>query len=65
MSLFAKIMICGWTTTMVMVALFALNESGVLLKAHRRLGEWLETLVPAENRPGWTSSNEIEGSPTS
>ncbi len=50
MSLFVKLMIGGWTTTFAMFGLFALNESGKLLKIRRRVALWLEPSlrVPAQ-----------------
>jgi hypothetical protein len=46
MSIVLTLIVCGWGTTFVMVGFCALNESGMLLRIHRRLGLWLETLAP-------------------
>ena len=46
MSIIGELIVGGWSTTAVMIGVCALNDSGKLLKAHKRLGEWLETLAP-------------------
>jgi hypothetical protein len=42
MSLVSKLMIGGWITTLAMIGLCALNESGKLLELGRRMVSWLE-----------------------
>jgi len=43
MSLFAKLMVGGWTLAIAMIGFFALYESGKLLKIRKRMAAWLET----------------------
>lgn len=43
MSLVVKLMIGGWTTTLLMVAFCAANESGKLHALRTRMALWLET----------------------
>lgn len=47
MSLVAELLIFGWTTTLTMIGLCALSESGELLRIHRRIGRWLEKFAPS------------------
>ena len=42
MSLVVKLMIGGWTTTLLMIGVCALNESGKLNNLRRRIALWLE-----------------------
>ncbi len=43
MSVFAMLMIGGWTTAVAMFGLCAVKESGKLLEIHKRIGLWVET----------------------
>jgi len=45
MSPVIALMIFGWITTGIMIGICTLNESGRLLRYHRRLGAWLERLA--------------------
>jgi hypothetical protein len=47
MTVVTKLIIGGWISEIGLVCIFALNESGKLLKMHRRLGQWLEWVGPA------------------
>jgi hypothetical protein len=42
MSLVMKLMIGGWATTLAMIGVCALNESGKLFKIRKRIASWLE-----------------------
>jgi len=42
MSLVVKLIIGGWTTWFALIAFYALDESGKLLRARRRIALWLE-----------------------
>jgi hypothetical protein len=42
MSLVIKLMIGGWATTLAMIAVYALNESGKLFNIRRRLASWMQ-----------------------
>jgi hypothetical protein len=46
MSAFLTLMIGGWITTFVMIAICALNESGTLLQFGKRLSDWLGLAAP-------------------
>jgi len=46
MSAFLKLMIGGWVTTFAMIGIYALNESGSLLRFSKRLSDWLTQLAP-------------------
>jgi hypothetical protein len=50
MSLVSKLMIGGWITTLAMIGVCALNESGKLLEIGRRIVLWLETPASAVGR---------------
>jgi hypothetical protein len=52
MSLFVKLMIGGWTTTLVIFGFFALSESGQLFKIRRRVVLWLEPSLRTA-KPNW------------
>ena len=41
MSLFAKLMIAGWTSAFALVGFYALSESGKLLRLRQRIALWL------------------------
>lgn len=43
MSLVVKLMIGGWITTLTMIGVCALNESGKLLKIRKRMAIWLDS----------------------
>jgi hypothetical protein len=43
MSFFGELMIGGWTTALAMFGFLALNESGNLVRARRRIAGWLES----------------------
>lgn len=43
MSVFAMLMIGGWSAAIAMFGFCALKESGKLLEIHKRIGLWLET----------------------
>ena len=47
-SVVVTLIIGGWITMFAMVGLCALNDCGKLLRIHKRIGRWLETLVPPE-----------------
>jgi hypothetical protein len=42
MSLIAKLIIGGWATTLAMVGVCALSQSGQLLGIRKRIASWLE-----------------------
>jgi hypothetical protein len=42
MSLVVKLMIGGWATTLAMIGVCALNESGKLFNIRRRLASWMQ-----------------------
>jgi hypothetical protein len=42
MSLVIKLMIGGWATTLAMIGICALNESGKLSSLRRRIASWLQ-----------------------
>jgi hypothetical protein len=50
MSLVSKLMIGEWITTLAMIGVCALNESGRLLEIGRRIVLWLETPASAVGR---------------
>lgn len=51
MSLVVMLMIGGWVATLSVIGFCALNESGKLLKMHKRMGLWLETSAPQFRMP--------------
>jgi hypothetical protein len=42
MSLVVKLMIGGWATTLAMIAVCALNESGKLFNISKRIASWMQ-----------------------
>ncbi|HTS56049.1 MAG TPA: hypothetical protein VMH03_00790 [Terriglobales bacterium] len=56
MSFVSKLMIGGWITTLAMIGVCALNESGKLLEIGRRMVSWLET----SSLVGRTSSESLQ-----
>jgi len=55
MSLVVKLMIGGWTTTLAMIGVCALHQSGKLFKICKRLASWLE---PSDQRDVRTPESE-------
>ena len=43
MSIVVKLMIGGWITTLTMIGVCALHESGRLLKIRKRMAMWLDS----------------------
>jgi len=46
MSVVIKLLVGGWIVEGALVALCALNQSGGLIKIHKRVGEWLRAVAP-------------------
>jgi hypothetical protein len=47
MSVVMKLLVVGWMMESALIGLCALNQSGGLIKIHKRIGEWLESGAPA------------------
>jgi hypothetical protein len=58
MSLVVKLMIGGWATTLVMIGVCALNQSGKLFKIRKHVASWLE---PSDARNLRTEESEYPG----
>jgi hypothetical protein len=60
MSLVVKLMIGGWTGTLVMIGFCALNESGKLFPIRKRLASWLEPATPNLEKTVYPSALEAD-----
>jgi hypothetical protein len=58
MSFVVKLMIVGWATTLGMIAVCALNESGKLFSIRKRMASWLDPSL-AEDAP--VNASEVPG----
>jgi len=52
MSFVVKLMIGGWATTLVMIGVCALNESGKLFNIRKRIASWVQPLDAKNARTG-------------
>ena len=50
MPIVMKFIVGGWIIESALIVLCALNESGGLIKIHKRIGKWLEALAPTAIR---------------
>ncbi len=60
MSLFAKLMIGGWTSAIAMSGFCALDASGKLIRVRRRMASWLD---PSDRAVVRTSGEMLETEP--
>jgi len=58
MSFVVKLMILGWASTLGMIAVCALNESGKLFSIRKRIAAWLE---PSPSEDARVNGSEVTG----
>jgi len=58
MSIVVKLMIGGWVTTLAMIGVCALNESGKLLNLRKRIASWVR---PSDLCHARTEESEYPG----